>query len=122
MNIDQNASKKVVAELAKPDATTELEIGLEELFNPWVLFPALYGSYASEFDDCALDVLREIKIGKKSRDDIGAEMFREMLCTSHLCEYGASPRTCFATTEFELLLPELIRRWETYRKILWGDF
>ncbi|WP_395175567.1 hypothetical protein [Roseibium alexandrii] len=118
---DREAAERVAATLAKPDPADEAEIGDDEFFDPWELFPAVYGTYDNAFDDCALDVLRELEAGEKNRDDLGAEMFREMLCTSRLCDYGTSPRTCFPTADFRPLLPELIRRWEAYRKLWWED-
>ena len=115
------AAAKVSAALALPIPEDQYEIGSDGTFDPWNLFPALYGSYCGSFDRCALDVLRELRDGEKRRDDLGAEMFREMLCTSDLCSYGTSPRVCFPNTKFEELLPELIDKWRAYSMRRWGD-
>ncbi len=90
-----------------------------ECFDPWDLFPCLYGSYSSAFDDMALDVLVDIRDGTFNRGDLASEMFREMLCTSGLCDYGSSPRVCFASRGFKSLLPQLIERWREYRALKW---
>lgn len=93
----------------------------DEHGNPWDLFPAVYGTYSSSFDDCAINVLQELIHGEKDRDDLGAEMFREFLCTAGLCNYGTSPRFCFPTQEFKPLLPQLLQRWRDYYRYQWGD-
>jgi len=90
-----------------------------ECFDPWDMFPALYGSYSSAFDDMAIAVLEDIHDATHKRDDLASEMFREMLCTAWLCDYGTSPRVCFASTEFAPLLPKLIERWREYATIKW---
>lgn len=91
-----------------------------EHFAPWDLCPAVYGSYDSEFDACAIEVLTEIQGGIKVRSDLGAEMFREMLCVANLCEYGTSPRVCFPTLGFKDHLPELLSKWISYANVMWG--
>jgi hypothetical protein len=90
-------------------------------FDPWDIFPAIYGSYDSAFDDCAIAVLCEIRDGRRRREDLAADMVREMLCVANLCDYGTSPRHCFPTSEFKALLPELIERWQAYSKQSWED-
>jgi len=67
-------------------------------------------------------VLREIKAREKHRYDVGAEMFREMLCSLDLCDYGTSPRTCFPTTGFDALLDTLIDKWRDWSFIQWGVY
>jgi hypothetical protein len=114
-----DAAQRVKALLELPNPVHEMDHGAEGFFDPWNLFPALYGSYSSEFDDMAIAVLMEIRDRKKERYDLGAEMFREMLCTAGLCEYGTSPRVCFATVEFEPLVPTLVDRWTQYRTSAW---
>lgn len=89
-----------------------------ELFDPWSMFP-VYGVYSKDFDDCAIDVLNELQTGKKIRRDLGAEMFREMLCNLSLCNYGSSPRFCFPEPPFKELLPELIKKWSEYSRKEW---
>ena len=92
-----------------------------ECFNPWDLFPCLYGSYSSDFDEMAIAVLTDIRDGTYHRTDLAAEMFREILCAASLCDYGTSPRVCFASTQFASLLPRLIERWQEYAAIRWQD-
>lgn len=120
LEAERKAAQAVADLLALPDAEPG-EISSEGTFDPWTLFPGLYGSYSSTFDQCALDVLREVLDAKKVRDDLGAEMFREMLCTANLCDYGSSPRYCFPTTGFKPLLPDLICRWEAYTLLVRGE-
>lgn len=91
-----------------------------ECFDPWEMFPAVYGSYSSEFDRLAIDVLTDIEHGTRYRTDLAAEMFREMLCTAGMCDYGTSPRTCFATAPFKAVLPRLIERWREFTDLRWG--
>lgn len=107
--------------LARPLPESPDMLGIEGEFDPWDIFPTLYGSYCSSFDQCALDVLSEIRDGHRKREDLGADMLREMLCTSNLCDYGTSPRVCFPTQQFSELLPALIEKWRTYAILAWGD-
>ena len=88
-------------------------------FDPWALFPAVYGSYSSDFDDMAIAVLTDIKDRTHKRDDLASEMFREMLCVLDLCDYGSSPRVCFPNSEFKEMLPELIEKWKQYSAAHW---
>lgn len=92
-----------------------------ECFNPWDLFPCLYGSYSSAFDSMAIEVLSNIRDGKFEDDDLACEMFREMLCCASFCDYGTSPRVCFASGGFRPLLPKLIERWKEYAALKWAD-
>lgn len=108
-------------EAAFASGVDQLMVGDCDAFDPWELFPALYGSYSSDFDECAIDVLKEILSGKKVRDDLGAEMLREMLCRAELCGYGTSPRVCFPTSAFLPQLPALIEKWEAYSAVAWGS-
>jgi hypothetical protein len=107
--------------LAQPDPNEPRDYDTE--FDPWRLFPALYGAYSSDFDDLAIAVLSDLRDGYRhgQRRDLAAEMFREMLCTAELCDYGTSPRACFPVREFSERLPALIDKWTEYRKITWGD-
>lgn len=123
------AAAKVRAELAKPIADDgQLHA---EVFDPWELFPCLYGTYSQAFDIMALDVLRALALAADDKWDealalqrketLAHEMFREILCTSDLCDYGTSPRVCFATLEFAEVLPELIAKWEAFSLAHWGS-
>lgn len=116
----QEAAAKVRTILDRPMAEAP-DLQSCDDFDPWDVLPALFGSYASEFDDCAIDVLTELRDGEKRRDDLGAEMIREMLCTANLCDYGTSPRYCWPTADFEALLPELIEKWCVYRDWCWSE-
>lgn len=118
--VEREAAEKLEEILVRPSGDEGIPQDVND-FDPWALLPSLYGSYSSSFDECAIDVLREIDTGKKVRDDLGAEMFREMLCTAHLCSYGTSPRVCFPTSEFKTLLPRLIARWEAHALAKWGE-
>ena len=109
-----------IAALSLPLPDDEYSITTDGTFDPWRVF-GLYGTYSSEFDDMAIDVLEELREGVKRRTDLGAEMFREMLCMADLCEYGTSPRVCFPTREFSAALPDLIDRWRAFYKLQWGD-
>ena len=116
------AAAKVAALLAMPMPESGDMLGFEGEFNPWeVIFPAVYGSYCSSFDLCALEVLTEILEGERRREDLGADMLREMLCVADLCSYGTSPRICFSNTKFKELLPDLIEKWRAYANLAWGD-
>lgn len=95
------------------------DIGGSEFFDPWLLFPSIYGSYDSKFDKCAIHVLDELLFNYKTRDDLGAEMIREMLCKLDLCSYGTSPRVCFPNEGFKKLLPALIEKWKAYTFLYW---
>jgi hypothetical protein len=74
----------------------------------------------------ALTVLRNIQRncegvwGEGEPEGLAHEMFREMLCTAELCDYGTSPRVCFANEPFKALLPQLIEKWEAYSAAQWA--
>ena len=118
---NEKAASIVKAALAKPAPKSEDDLGTD-FFDPWEdIFehPQLYGNYSAEFDICAVDILEELLAHEFKRNDLGAYMFREILCRNSLCDYGTSPRTCFVTTEFERVLPELIAKWKDYSKAHW---
>lgn len=122
------------AELAKP-VTVEGEErqwlrGTGEIFDPWNIFPSLYGSYSSEFDNMAIRVLENIvhgrgRWGADHGEGLAHEMFREMLCVAGLCNYGTSPRSCFPDyvdgESTEPLLVELLAKWRQYRDAEWAE-
>lgn len=125
--VKQNeAVEKVRAELSKPLAASCEDHGSVEDFDPWGLFPYLYGSYSSDFDDMALEVFGNIQksanrdYDSQTTETLAHQMFREMLCTSDLCDYGSSPRVCFATEPFKAVLPELIEKWRAYAEMMWA--
>ncbi|MEG3175861.1 hypothetical protein U1872_06435 [Sphingomonas sp. RB3P16] len=119
-------------ELAKP---VELEgeerqwsRGTGDVFDPWNVFPALYGSYSSDFDDMAILVLDNIlnnRWGADHGETLAHEMFREMLCTAGLCTYGTSPRGCFPDyvggESMRPLLADLLEKWHDYRRVEWDS-
>lgn len=116
---ERDAEARLRAELAKPIDIYEV-CDADDAFNPWSLFPAVYGSYSSDFDERAIDVLREILNQDKKRTDLGAEMFREMLCVADLCDYGTSPRVCFWACGIDKsLLPQLIGKWAGWSALRW---
>lgn len=117
---DREAAERVQALLAKPDAYDRYTLSDQD-FDPWQLFPSLLGCYSAAFDDLAIDVLERIQTLREEGETLAHEMFREMLCTANLCDYGTSPRVCFPTSNFRPLLPELIERWKRYRAIMWED-
>jgi FPC/CPF motif-containing protein YcgG len=88
-------------------------------FDPWDIFPCVYGSYSSEFDDLAIAVLTDLRDKTWKCEGLAQEIFREMLCTANLCDYGTSPRACFATGRFQELLPSLIEKWREYARVQW---
>lgn len=116
-----SANAAVDALLALPPIPADGFYSDGECFDPWSLFPCLYGSYSSAFDDMAIEVLADIRDSTHKRTDLAAEMFREMLCTLGHCNYGTSPRVCFASEGFKKSLPRLIERWQEYAKIKWTD-
>lgn len=109
---------KVALALPLPEERDGKHVGT---FDPWSIFPSVYGSFDSEFDRMAVEVLTEILTVQRKRYDLAAEMFREMLCSADLCDYGSSPRVCFATEQFKPLLPALIEKWKAYSLIVWED-
>lgn len=112
------------ATLASPNpvaarADDAVIIGCDGVFDPWEIVGNMYGCYSSDFDECAIDVLQELLDGRPIRDDLGARMFREILCNLDLCDYGGSPRACFATPQFRALLPKLIEQWKQFYRVQW---
>ncbi len=122
-----NAAIRVKAVLAKPLPDYREMCGADTTCDPWEIFPAIYGTYSSDFGEAALTVLRNLQLAQERRYDEQTEeelphhIFREMLCTADLCDYGTSPRGCFPTEDFGILLPELIKKWAAFETILWGD-
>lgn len=124
------AVAKVRAELAKPIAD-EACLSSDEEFNPWSLFPAIYGAYSGDFDWTMLEVLRSLQLASEDdwdaaiamqrRETLAHHIFREMLCTADLCDYGSSPRVCFSTLEFRQVLPDLIAKWKAFSQMTWGE-
>lgn len=118
---EKRAIEAVDALLAKPTIPADGLYSDGECFDPWDLFPCLYGTYSREFDDLAIAILSNLKDNTYNRADLAAEMFREILCTTGLCDYGTSPRACFPTTAFEERLPRLIERWREFSQISWSQ-
>lgn len=118
---NEAAAAKVAEIFARPMPEDREVMGCEGDFDPWDIFPTLYGSYSSAFDKLAVEVLTDILHNRVNRDDLAGEMLREMLCTARLCDYGTSPRVCFPTQEFRALLPALIDKWAAYATLAWGD-
>ena len=119
-----NAIDELKAQLAKPISDREDGMASVEEFDPWEIFPSLYGSYSSEFDDMAILVLGNI-INKRwgEGEGLAHEIFREMLCTAGLCDYGTSPRGCFPNYSIkgiEEMLTALLEKWRAYRIANWG--
>jgi hypothetical protein len=112
----QPTNPQLAALLAKPVSD---DMSVDD-FDPWEPFQ-LYGSYSSEFDDMAIRVLTDIEAGRFDNHSLADEMFREMLCNLNFCEYGTSPRVCFAYGDFKKLLPEYISKWKQYYKVQWGE-
>ena len=121
-----DAAAKVAAELVKPLPDDKHEIGGDDTFDPWALFPCFYGSYSSEFDETALEVLHNLQCARdgywesQTLETLPHHMFREVLCRANLCDYGASPRVCFATPNFGQMLDELSEKWAAFSAIQWG--
>lgn len=117
---EREAGAALAALLTKPPMPADGMCSDGECFDPWELFPCVYGSYSSAFDDLAIEVLTDIRDGTFNRSDLAAEMFREMLCTTGLCDYGTSPRVCFPSSALRETLPQLIERWREYAQIRWA--
>lgn len=118
------ALERVKKWLLLPDANNRVEASCYgEFFDPYdALFPHLYGSYSPDFDIAAIESLREIYLVEHTShfDSLPHKMFKEMLCKQDLCDYGTSPRGCFAIQPFQEILPEVIERVEHYHKVYWG--
>ena len=125
---EYEAAERLKTILAKPLPAKADDVGIigadntPTHFDPWDIINCVYGSYDSEFDKCAIAVLTEIKdVSRICRQDLGANMFREMLCVAGLCSYGTSPRGCFPTRFAAPLIPELITKWRAYSIVFWGE-
>jgi len=116
-DIEEESIAKLKEVLARP--VGDIWDREEEVFDPWDLFPYVYGSYSSAFDDMAIEVLENMQNKTFKEESLAHEMFREMLCVKELAEYGTSPRGCWANGEFRDLLPELLAKWKEYRKLTW---
>lgn len=133
---EEKAVNRVKAIMARPIASevdyesgawgSIFRDGTPIYFNPWDIFPAVYGTYSSDFDDCALDVLqgllsRGVAPTPAPQHGLASEMFKEMLCVACLANYGTSPRVCFPTLMFKQILPELIKLWTEHRQRMWEN-
>lgn len=119
-----DAMRELRRQLAKAAPTGPDDI--VDTFDPWEILPCFYGSYSSAFDDVAILVLENIrdeKFGEAAGEGVAHEMFREVLCTYNLCDYGTSPRGCFPNwgSGFEHTLDDLIDKWRQYRTAQWED-
>ena len=105
--------KSLEAELAKRLPEYKDDWDGDEVFDPWALFPAIYGSYSSEFYDAAILVLDNICNQKYVSESLPHEILREMLCVSGVCTYGSSPRVCFPeNAKFN----QILRKWTDMMK------
>jgi len=127
VRVQREAGEELEKLLARPIAPTQDYIGVidektneSEYFDPWDIFP-VYGSYSSEFDDMALEVLEHMQTKQFKNETLAHEMFREILCKKELCDYGTSPRVCFPSPTFEKLLPEYISKWKQYYRLQWDE-
>jgi hypothetical protein len=122
---NMEALERVKKWLQLPDATNRTEVSCYgEYFDPYeALFPHLYGSYSADFDVAAIESLREVYLVEHALhfDSLPHKMFKEMLCKQDLCDYGTSPRGCFAIQPFQEILPEVITRFEHYHKVYWSE-
>ena len=120
--VEREAVERLVEIMSRPIPKDADHVGVEGMFDPWDIMDCVFGSYCSDFDKCAIEVLTEIQnqTDARNRRDLGARMFREMLCYLDLCDYGMSPRVCFATRGFREHLPRLITMWCEWSKIAWG--
>lgn len=117
------AAERLLSHLQKPfeaPARADGCVYSDDEFDPWALFPGIFGGYSSDFDKCAIDVLTELRDKTKRRTDLGAEMFREMLCVQEFCDYGTSPRGCFWQLDCDLL-DQLIAKWQTWSEAAWKE-
>ena len=124
MNIDM-----LKEQLAKPinvDGEPWLR-GTDEVFDPLGDISLPIGSYSSAFDDMAILVLDNIlnkRWGGDHGEELAHEMFREMLCTAGICDYGTSPRGCFpdwSVDGIEELLTTLLSKWREYAAAEWTE-
>ena len=92
-----------------------------DVFDPWAMFPAILGSYDSEFYTVALGLLCDLRDKTYLTEGLAQDIFREMLCVSGLCDYGTNPRVCFTTVKFAEILPAYIEMWQAEHKVRWDD-
>jgi hypothetical protein len=52
--LESEAADKVREILARPMPKSSDTIGIVGEFEPWDIFPAIYGSYSTDFDKCAI--------------------------------------------------------------------
>lgn len=123
--VERQAAEQLAELLARPIAPSAEMVGAfdektnkPKYFDPWDILP-IYGSYSSDFDNIALEVLNSMLSGEYKEETLAHEMFREMLCYKNLCDYGTSPRVCFPTTQFEKLLQDYIDKWKQHYKLVW---
>jgi hypothetical protein len=94
-------------------------------FDPWELFPAVYGSYSEDHGEAAIEALqRVLKVKEFSGPPtIGVELFMEMLCTQELAGYGMSPRTAWLESggpQHVSIMKEWLERFIRYENERWN--
>jgi hypothetical protein len=122
MIYNRTAIERVKENLSRPDISNKNDASvLGEFFDPWeALFPHLYGSYSNDFGRIAIESLKEVMTVSYLLhfDSLPHKMYKEMLCVQELCEYGVSPRGCFAEIEFAEIIEDVIRRFEHYEMVV----
>jgi hypothetical protein len=66
---NQEAVAKLKTLLAKPVAVDD-NWDEGDVFDPWSMFPSLYGSYNQAFDNMAIKTLEDIRDGTWNRTDL----------------------------------------------------
>lgn len=78
---EREAAEKVEVALKLCDPESDHDHG-DDVFDPWELFPAVYGSYDAAFDQMAIHVLEDVRDKTYHREDLAARILggRPMLC------------------------------------------
>lgn len=114
---------KKVAEIIAPNA----EDGDGDYWDPWDVLGLHCLSYNSEIDRDAINVLQGIQdklyctdiAEKYAMSSSHVELLQSIFCSANWCEYGTSPRACFAIDRDGF--PALIAAWEAYYARQWND-
>ena len=116
---------RLIAALAKPDAETEIDVGIDEFFNPWEdIIQGISGCYSSSMDSNFIAVLEAIR-DRTNFDLIEKgyeyEMIFYILDGHRYTNCGTSPRGGWPDDWCADLWDAIIDKWKKYSKICWGS-
>ena len=117
--------------VSKPDIAEDYDAGCTEFFDPWNdLFPNISGGYVNTMDILFIAGLKAVRdrktyeffeLNSTTNTGFAAEMVLYIFDGHGITDCGISPRGGWPSDDIEPYLDEIIRKWEHYYTIVWGD-